>query len=85
MFMSIGHRMADDLVKELLTQLDLALPQHGLIGLTLVPPELAPVRDSRGNELLSMLIFVDQPDMQALKIRRIWLRSLVCTLPPPLL
>ena len=34
------HRMADDLVEELLPQIDFTLPQRGLIGLALVPPEL---------------------------------------------
>ena len=35
--------MADDFVKERLTQIYLAVPQRGLIGLAFVPPELAPL------------------------------------------
>ena len=55
-------------------------------GLALVPPKLRAV--SYQTELtayFSVLVFVDQLDGAALKRRRIWLRSLVCTLPPPLL
>ena len=32
--------MANDLVEKLLSQLNLALPQHRLVGLAVVPPEL---------------------------------------------
>ena len=43
--------MADDLLKKLLAQLDLALPQRPLVGLALVPPKFPLVGDGRGNEL----------------------------------
>ena len=39
------HRMLDDLVEELLAQLDLALPQHAIIGPLGVPPELMYIRN----------------------------------------
>ena len=51
--------VADDFVKERLTQIYLAVPQRGLIGLAFVPPELAPLGDQRGYELLPVLVFVD--------------------------
>ena len=55
--------MVDDLVEEILAEPDLAVPQHPLIRPLRVPPELTPVGDGRGNELLAVLVFVDQPDI----------------------
>ena len=57
------HRVVDDLVEKRLPQIDFALPQRRLVVLALVPPKCAPVGDGRRNELLSVLVFVDQPDM----------------------
>ena len=36
--------MTDDLVENILTEADLAVPQHPLTGFTFVPPELVLVR-----------------------------------------
>ena len=51
--------MVDDFVEERLTEADLAVPQHPLTGLAIVPPEFAPLGDQRGYELLPVLVFVD--------------------------
>ena len=52
--------MAHNLVKEWLTQPYLAFPQSRLIGLFGIPPKLTLICDGRGNELLTILFFVDQ-------------------------
>ena len=41
------HRVADNLVEELLTQFDLALPQRALVGPLGVPPERGAIGDQR--------------------------------------
>ena len=53
----------DDLVEQVFPQPNFAVKQHRLIGLALVPPKLATVGDSRGNEPFSVLVLMDQPDM----------------------
>ena len=55
--------MLDDLVEEVFAKANLAVKEHRRIGLAFVPPKLASVGDGRGNELLTMLVLVDQPDM----------------------
>ena len=56
------HRVVDDLIEEIFAEPDLAVPQYPLIRALRVPPELTPVGDGRGNELLTVLVLVDQPD-----------------------
>ena len=57
------HRVLDDFVEKRLSQIDFALPQHPLVGLTLVPPELAAVGHGRTHICFAVLILVDQLDM----------------------
>ena len=57
------NRMTDDLLKELLAQFDLALPQRALVGPLRVPPERGAIGHRRTHAGFSVLVFVDQPDM----------------------
>ena len=57
------HRVLDDFVEKRLSQIDFALPQHPLVGLTLVPPELAAVGHGRTHICFAVLILVGQLDM----------------------
>ena len=72
-------RVVDDLIEEIFAEPDLAVPQR--------PDSLGRLRSShqnsprsaisRGNELLTVLVFVDQPNTVQPKSRSIWLRSRV--------
>ena len=55
--------MTDDLLKELLAQFDLALPQHRFGGPLRIPPERSAIGYRRTHACFSVLVFVDQPDM----------------------
>ena len=55
-------KVATHLVKQVFTEPDLALPQRGLVGLALVPPELGAVGHERTSTGGPSLIFVDQRD-----------------------
>ena len=58
-FMSSGTGWLMISLKNFFAEFDLALPQHPLIRALRVPPKLTPVGDGRGNELLTVLVFVD--------------------------
>ena len=61
--MSSGTGMADDLVEEVLTEFDLALPQRAFVGPLGVPPEFRAAGDHGVHRGLSALILVDQRDV----------------------
>ena len=59
------YGVVDDLVEELLPQIDFALPQRGLVGLALVPPEFGAGGDQRTHACIPPLILIDQRDSAA--------------------
>ena len=54
--------MVNDFFEKVLAEFDLALPQRGLVGLALVPPELGTTGDHRTHAGIPSLILVDQRD-----------------------
>ena len=54
------HRVADDLVEKRLPKIDFALPQHPLVCLALVPPEIGAVGYKRRSTSFAATVFVDQ-------------------------